>query len=498
MSYHLAMVVLCLLPAVSSPGVLPRGAWTFPWQTTLRTLAVDANRGGKDLESFVQKLGGKVKRLQRKDRASYLVDLQGTKITDADLLPLRDMKGVDVLELSFTGVTDKGVANLVGMDELDSLDLAGTKITDAAIKDLLQLPHLHTINLAQTAVTKQGVAKLVQGKDLTICWFGLGKKAQFRVYQDYRQGEVNYQYLMIGDTYFGQYLGEKTTLPANTDPKDRRREATTYYHRHGPVGQVMAKLEGFKPASVLDYPSDVRLPASLVGLSAPSGPFPTSTVVGLWSEPAIGVIRLNTGTHAAYCRPFQHFDFYNSTPEIKVFSLPPKGQPVFFGYLRDAKQRGCQIRVIDGDERITLAKNGPRKYYIALFVDIARNDLRDVNTNLFTKEAIAELMDTLTEKGVLCFHTSHRYHNFNLPLLDAAKSLKLAWKHGKDTGDYLPGRGTHFSSEWLMIARQQEYLQYLTDASMGKQKLTWDVPASTGEHLWRDGQPHDLKALARP
>src|SRR5262249_15500273 len=157
-------------------------------------------------------------------------------------------------------------------------------------------------------------------------------------------------------------------------------------------------------------------------------PLPTGALVGLWSEPAIGVVRLNVGTHAAYGRPFQHMLFYDSTPEIKVLSLPPDGQPVYFGFVRDARERGCCANVLDGPERPTLGKKGPKKFYSALFVEITRNDLRDINTDLMTREALAEMMDTLTETGVLCFHTSHRYYDFTLPILDAAKSLQLAWK----------------------------------------------------------------------
>ena len=467
--------------------------------TLLRGVASGPKLSGKDLAILVDKLGGKVKRQPfPKDREFYQVDLKGTKVTDVDLFLLAGMKGLYDLDLSSTGVTDKGITNLAAARELSSLDLVGTKVTDAAIKDLRRIPNLHGINLAQTAVTDRGVASLVKGKTLMVCRVGLGKNAQFRVHQEYVGGELSYNYLMIGDTYFGQYLGEKALLWPDKIAKDRRREATTYYHRHGPVGQVMDKFEWFKPADVLDFPSDARLPASLVGLLVPGGSLQMRPLVGLWSEPAIGVIRLQVGTQASYGRLLQHIDFYNSTPEVKAFSLPPKGQPVYFGYLQDAMKRGCQIMVYDGDERSTLVKKGPKKFYSALFVEITRNDLRDVNTNLLTKEALADFMGSLTEHGVVCFHTSHRYHDMTLPLIDAAQSLKLAWKVGKDMGNTSPGTRTHFSSEWVVIARTAEDLQHLTNVLTDDRQLTWTVPASTGMHLWRDGQPHDLKPLAHP
>jgi hypothetical protein len=201
-------------------------------------------------------------------------------------------------------------------------------------------------------------------------------------------------------------------------------------------------------------------------------------------------------THAAYGRPFQQIHFYSSSPELKEFSLPRAGRPRYFGYIHDAQERGTRVAIVEGPERRSLAR-APRSYYSALFVDITRNDLRDINTDLLTKEAVADMMASLTETGVLCFHTSHRYHDLVPPIIDAAASLRLSWKLGKD-GYYEGGDAGHFSSEWVMIARKPAYLQHLNNVQTKEQNLHWDTPPSTGRHLWRDGQEHDLIPLARP
>lgn len=473
--------------------------------TLLRAVATSGEPGGKELARHVQKLGGKMKRrnIERlegqkwiKGRVVYEVDLDGTQTSDDDLLLFAHMKGLDQLNLSFTRVTDRGIAHLADAPDLGGLELVGTKVTDKAIEHLRRIRKLRSINLAQTAITDEGLERLVRGQSCTVCKAGLGAKARFRVHQNFVEGKLDYNYLMINDTHFGMYqVGDRT--PLDGVPRDRRRQATTYYHRYGPVGQVMAKLEWFKSASVLDYPSDVRMPASLAGLLAATGSLPTAALAGLWSEPALGVVRLNVGTHAAYARAFQHVHFYNSTPEIRAFSLPADDRPPYFGYIQDAMKRGCAITVVDGDERHSLTKKGPKKFYSALFVEAARNDLRDINTELMTREAIAEMMNSLTETGVLCLHTSHRYHDLVPPIIDAASSLHFAWKVGKDTGGYARGDRAHFGSEWVMVARRAEYLDHLTDAKMKDQQLDWFVPESTGKHLWRDGQPHDLAPLAR-
>ena len=47
-----------------------------------------------------------------------------------------------------------------------------------------------------------------------------------------------------------------------------------------------------------------------------------------------------------------------------------------------------------------------------------------------------------------------------------------------------------------MGARKSEYLPHLTDVSKDGRRLEWSIPESTGKHLWRDGRPHNLMALA--
>jgi hypothetical protein len=433
----------------------------------------------------VKKLGGELKRFKYvKDRPLFSIDLKSAKISDANLNLLAEAKGLTSLDLSFSGVTDKGVIRLTAAKDLSALELAGTKVTDQVIEPLRKMALLRLLNLAQTGVSERGIARLVQKNSLALCHTAVGEKAHFRAFQQYTNGKVSFNYLMIGDCYYGNFL---IGSPA------QHRLATTYYHRDGPVGRVMRKLEWFKPASLVDYPSDARLPASIVGLLSPVGPLPDRALTGLWAEPAVAVVRLNTGTQAAYGRPFQYVDFYNSTPEMKTFSFPPKAGQPYFGYIQEARQRGCTVRVIDGDERLSFARKAPRNFYGAVFVDITRNDLRDINTKLMTREALADMFSSVTDVGVVCFHTSHRYHNLVPPVADAARALGLVARVGKDPGVY--PNSNHFSSEWVVVARRAEHLRHLTDAK-GK-GLKWSVVESNGRHLWRDGKDQDIRPLAR-
>ena len=76
----------------------------------------------------------------------------------------------------------------------------------------------------------------------------------------------------------------------------------------------------------------------------------------------------------------------------------------------------------------------------AIFIDITvqqREDPRklkkeDVHFDLLTRDAMRDLMEKTTEDGVVCFHVSHRTHEFHKPLGGAATSLGIAWKRVKD------------------------------------------------------------------
>jgi hypothetical protein len=460
---------------------------------------------GDDLHKHIAKLGGKIERNQwQKEFTRYNVSLRGLKISDADLAPLAKSQEIETLDLALTPITDAAIEHINAMAALNGLDFTGTKITDLALAKLRIARKLYQIDLGNTLVTAKGVQDLVQKcQDLTVGEVAVGDKSQYRVNTEYRRGLPSRKTLMVGDTHYGFQFTKTASPPvvAGDDPTrttDLSRFATTYYHRAGPVGQVMSKFAWFGGAQDgTEGRSDARVPASIVGMLTPVECFPIGALSTAWSEPAIGVVRITAGTHAAYVHPYQHLHVYNSTPELTHFSVPPKDQPRQFDFIHDARQRGACVQVVDGDERTQLAKKGPKNFYAAVFVEITVTDLRDINIRLFTKEAIAEMMASLAPGGLLCFHTSHRYHNMVPPLVDAAQSLGLAWKMGQDAPDAENTTGlaryTHFSSQWVMIARQPADLARLQNTP----SITWSVPPSTGKYLWRDAEKIDLEPLRR-
>lgn len=90
------------------------------------------------------------------------VNLRGTKITNAGLVHLKDVKSLKRLHLEKTAITDEGLANLSGLENLEYLNLYGTAVTDAGLKHLESLKALRKVYLWETKVTDAGVTALKQ------------------------------------------------------------------------------------------------------------------------------------------------------------------------------------------------------------------------------------------------------------------------------------------------------------------------------------------------
>ncbi|MCX5654840.1 MAG: hypothetical protein NTY65_09365 [Planctomycetota bacterium] len=102
--------------------------------------AVEKQAGQEgDAVSAILKLGGKVERDEAlPGRPIVEVDLSKTKVTDADLKGMKELKGLQRLLLGDTTITDAGLKDLKELKGLKNLGLAKTQITDAGLKDLKQ------------------------------------------------------------------------------------------------------------------------------------------------------------------------------------------------------------------------------------------------------------------------------------------------------------------------------------------------------------------------
>ena len=88
------------------------------------------------------------------------LNLEDTNITDAGLAHLEDLTGLQELSLLSTKITDAGLTHLEGLTGLQELSLLNTKITDAGLTHLKGLTGLRMLVLAKTKITDAGLAHI--------------------------------------------------------------------------------------------------------------------------------------------------------------------------------------------------------------------------------------------------------------------------------------------------------------------------------------------------
>ncbi|HEX7168225.1 MAG TPA: DnaJ domain-containing protein, partial [Acidimicrobiales bacterium] len=84
----------------------------------------------------------------------------GAAIGDYDLVHLRGMTSLRILDLTGTAITDAGLLHLLGCTGLETLWLWNTQITDGALDLVARLPALRQLGLGNTAVTDAGLVPI--------------------------------------------------------------------------------------------------------------------------------------------------------------------------------------------------------------------------------------------------------------------------------------------------------------------------------------------------
>ena len=222
---------------------------------------------------------------------------------------------------------------------------------------------------------------------------------------------------------------------------DFRQEPLTYYHRTGPVGEIVAEFRRRHPL----------------------GEF--------------AMIGLGTGSIAAYARPGQTLTFFEIDPTVIDLVVEPKvmnpeevarGEPAILGpftYINDAKRRGAEVKFILGDARLKLAEETSARYGL-LLVDAFSSD--SIPVHLLTREAMQLYKDRIADDGLLAIHISNRYIDLEPVVAILAKEVGLAARVWSDNAEDFPGKT---ASSWIVLAKSEEHLgelgAYTADTGFG-------------------------------
>jgi hypothetical protein len=220
--------------------------------------------------------------------------------------------------------------------------------------------------------------------------------------------------------------------------ESERHEPLTYYHRTGPIGQVLAE----------------RLPAIANG--------------------ELAFVGLGSGTMAAYVEPGQKATFYELDSAIKRIAENPE----YFTFLHDCKGT---YQIVLGDARLKMEDHGRDHQYGLIVVDAFSSDA--IPVHLLTKEAVELYRKRLAPGGVIALHISNRYLELKPVAARIAQELGMVALHQWDSDANAAGKQT---SEWVLVANQRADFGGLTDR-------TYEGDDDSGNkvtlHRWSDVKP---------
>ncbi len=238
----------------------------------------------------------------------------------------------------------------------------------------------------------------------------------------------------MGGQYHTLYHGTTLHGRQSLDPR-RARDPLAYYHRSGPIGEVLGLFTD----------------------RVPNG--------------RVGVVGLGTGALAAYAEHGQQWTFFEIDPAVARIAADPR----YFTYLQSAV---VPPRIVLGDARVSLSRVAPHTFDL-LILDAFSSDA--VPVHLLTREALAIYGNALTDSGLLAFHISNRHLDLEpvLGTLADAERFSALVRIDPVTGEKAAEGKT--GSVWLVMSRSTDALQPLS------RDRRWVAPHhSIGSSVWTD------------
>ena len=239
------------------------------------------------------------------------------------------------------------------------------------------------------------------------------------------------------------HIFKNGTITHGTQLAWQPRTPVTYFHRTGPIGQV---LDALPDRSVADR-------AAVVGLGV--------------------------GTMACLSRPGDRWSFFEIDPAVVTIARDPQ----LFTYLRDCRGR---FDVTVGDGRLSLGRRNDGEFGL-IALDAFSSDA--VPVHLITREALATYESKLRPHGVIAFNITNRYLDLEPVLGNLATEAGLSCFEQQDDvlSAKMPGK---YQSRWVAMARDAG------DLGRVRTDPRWQRCANDpGERTWTDDYANVTAAL---
>ena len=219
-------------------------------------------------------------------------------------------------------------------------------------------------------------------------------------------------------------------------------EPLSYYHRAGPLGEVIEALQEERPSM------------------------------------RIGAVGLGAGAIAAYGRAADSYRFFEIDPTVVSIARDPAS----FTFLADS---AATIDVDVDDGRLGLESTGADAFDL-LVLDAFSSDA--VPVHLLTVESFATAMRTIAPRGVIAVHVSNRFLDLEPVVAAAARDLGFVSIIGSDTP---PPELAELAdpSQWVIVGRSFADLAGLAEGDR------WRTAHADGRRAWTDRYSDLLGAL---
>jgi hypothetical protein len=245
---------------------------------------------------------------------------------------------------------------------------------------------------------------------------------------------------------FRQLIHSSTIHGRESLDSSRAGEPLAYYHRSGPLGQIMTVYSAAPAAT------------------------------------RVAIIGLGAGSMASYAMATQDWTFYEIDPAVERIARDTR----YFSFLAGCAAR--ELRIELGDARLRM-REAPNGRYGLIVLDAFSSD--SIPMHLITREALQLYMAKLNDNGVLAFHISNRRLNLRPAIANLAHDAGLVCLARADTAMTPEEQaGGKQASDWAVMARRKHDLGSLASDARWQQ-----LPLVARHGVWTDDFCNIFSAL---